>query len=400
MNSPEITHDSAQYVSDIIFDSALRFCREGGYEQNIMLLSFFWSGLLFSVQDEFSKVCSVDDVTACYTNSVGKIYPASSDREKAVKMQQRYWKNLTSDFLSLKAEDEVVAFLLVADKLNSLNKTEGGSATAPQAQKVFLKLSAETISVIKGILFRTESIINAPTRGMAWYKFLIYFALIASAIYNVISGIGYISGTVYLIESDGMVSAQQVYAIFGNSLQVLDMIFGFTMIAYGMFALVVREALADYKPHAPKLVYVFYSLLLVIPILYALAATIITGQSLISFGIAPSIVNLIFLIANVIYFSKRAHLFVGIPLPKAHITPSSALDISNIQDIPLSEITNQSAPVASSQKAAKAEKKASASTNTTMEMQKILFCRKCGAKLSDGSIYCHKCGTKAEDRKQ
>ena len=52
---------------------------------------------------------------------------------------------------------------------------------------------------------------NKTPLGMAWYKFLIYFGLIASAILNTIYGLNYISGGIYFTQTNGEVSAQQVY---------------------------------------------------------------------------------------------------------------------------------------------------------------------------------------------
>ena len=70
---------------------------------------------------------------------------------------------------------------------------------------------------------REESTTTKPL-GMKWYKFLIYFALFAGAFVNFIYGINYISGGIYVVETNGLTTADTVYKLYGVGLQVVDIL--------------------------------------------------------------------------------------------------------------------------------------------------------------------------------
>lgn len=151
---------------------------------------------------------------------------------------------------------------------------------------------------------------NAPKLGMKWYKFLIYFALIAGAVINFINAIGYFTGSIYFSGSDGAISAEQVYAAFGV-LKTIDMVYGAYIVAFAIFALVLRSHLAGFSSKAPKMVTVFYVISIVVPLVYNLLTGAIVGVSVVGESIGSIIVGLIFLFANIRYFKRRAHLFVN-----------------------------------------------------------------------------------------
>lgn len=51
---------------------------------------------------------------------------------------------------------------------------------------------------------------------MGWYKFLIYFSLFFGAFVNLARGFGYLTGSVYFVEANG-VSADLVYSFYGGA---------------------------------------------------------------------------------------------------------------------------------------------------------------------------------------
>ena len=197
--------------------------------------------------------------------------------------------------------------------------------------------------------------------GMAWYKFLIYFALIAGAIINLIYSFGYISGSIYSVETNGQISADQVYAYYGLDLQIVDVLYGFFLITFAILAFIVRHKLANYASDSIKFVNIFYSLYAGIPFLYAILVSVVIEEPLTVKAITSAIVSLALLLLNKKYFDRRAHLFVD----KAVSTRAQIPVQPSVQPV-LSE----------------------ANTN----FDQILFCRKCGERLVENGKFCRKCG--------
>ncbi|MBE6602011.1 MAG: hypothetical protein E7637_05860 [Ruminococcaceae bacterium] len=146
--------------------------------------------------------------------------------------------------------------------------------------------------------------VNVSDFGMKWYKFLIYFALFASALLNVISAILYFSGNVYK-------NSGTVYKVFPK-LQMLDSLYGVALIVFAIFALVVRSALANYKGKAPKLLIRYYLISGLVSFIYLIAASVIVSDSRVSVGTSAFVIvlgSILGAVINAIYFKKRAVLF-------------------------------------------------------------------------------------------
>lgn len=153
---------------------------------------------------------------------------------------------------------------------------------------------------------------NPPAKlGMKWYKFLIYFSLLIGFIFNFLSGLGYISGVIYMTTTDGQITAEQVYNLYGPVLHASDIIFGFALIAMAIFAITVRSKLADFDSNAPSCFYAYLTTDIVLGVLYHLAVLIITGENVMISQIGNWIVAFLYLLANVRYFSRRMHLFTS-----------------------------------------------------------------------------------------
>ena len=148
-----------------------------------------------------------------------------------------------------------------------------------------------------------------PDMPMAWYKFLIYFALFAGAVINAISGIMYLTGSIY--ESTAGVPASLVYVFYG-SLKIVDVIYGIAAIGLAVIAVLTRMKLAAYSADGPKLVLALYALGVIVSVVYALLVSMITKQNGFTGSVLISIVvSVIMIFANKAYFDKRAHLFVN-----------------------------------------------------------------------------------------
>ena len=111
---------------------------------------------------------------------------------------------------------------------------------------------------------------------MKWYKFLIYFALFLGAVVNLISGVNFLTGNIYVVQSAGEASAELVYTYF-SGLQTVDMVYGIGMIAIAAYGIYTRFMLAKFKAVAPKCVVILYIVGAVWGLIYNLAAGAITG---------------------------------------------------------------------------------------------------------------------------
>ncbi|MBQ9782038.1 MAG: zinc ribbon domain-containing protein [Clostridia bacterium] len=154
--------------------------------------------------------------------------------------------------------------------------------------------------------------VYVPYYPMKWFKFLIYFLLFASAIVNVMSGISQVTGMIYY-DPFTETTAQAVYEVFPG-LQVVDIIVGILSIALGVFAVVVRFALAKFKAIGPKLLTLFYAFSCIINIVYCLLVVLVVPElvgSLTSDTVTSIITSVIMIFANKTYFTKRQELFIN-----------------------------------------------------------------------------------------
>lgn len=144
------------------------------------------------------------------------------------------------------------------------------------------------------------------TLPMNWYKFLIYFALFLGALSNANTGIQMVTGGHY----DGY--ASYVYSYF-PVLKTIDIVMGIACIAIAVFAIVVRQKLANYKMDGPKMLLYLYLANMAISLVYVLLLMMIVGSEFVDFTlILPSVVvSVIMIFVNKTYFDKRSHLFVN-----------------------------------------------------------------------------------------
>ncbi len=152
---------------------------------------------------------------------------------------------------------------------------------------------------------------------MKWYKFLIYFALFASAILSFISGLDCLTGN--LFGAFGW-TADEAYAEF-EGLKTLFTVSGIVSIMYAGYLLVTRYCLAKKMKTGPKLIMLMYVINTVINVVLSIASAYLvvlnTGKTWQEAGF--SVIGLITDIAmgallvylNKVYFDKRSALFVN-----------------------------------------------------------------------------------------
>lgn len=404
---------TAQDISDEILGGAIRFCQEANFKLNVKMLTFLWSALLVSAKEEICKHNLLEDVFRCYTHSLSSVYPKILEDDilckKVDEMRQHHWNTLSKDYSTLTNEDELSAFLQVAGKLDGQSCEASTQPPKADSSKAFAHISSIICSNINNILRQNDNSMLVqyrgviaqyrfaksqqkpatqkqevpqniqsvttikkgpqPELGMAWYKFLKYFALILGPIFNFIYSLGYLSGSVYMTETNGQVTADQMYAYYGTALQLADVVYGFFLIGFALFALVVRSKLANFDSDAPKFVTIHYSIAAFVPFTYTIIVASITSQPIVDNAFVSLIIALLFLLLNIKYFKKRAHLFADQPV----IVQTSTQNSSTIMPQP---IRTPAKPI----------------QNTVTHTPKALFCRKCGAKLMEDDCFCHNCG--------
>lgn len=149
------------------------------------------------------------------------------------------------------------------------------------------------------------------TEGMGWYNFLIYFALFAGAVWNLVYGIFYLTGYVYDL-ADG--SAELVYLVFPR-METLDIMFGIACLLLAAYGITVRFLLAKFKKCAPICLYLLNVIVIVLEIVYLIIASNIINASIGDVMDAQSIAMLIWqftcFIVSVVYFTRHKHMFVN-----------------------------------------------------------------------------------------
>lgn len=147
---------------------------------------------------------------------------------------------------------------------------------------------------------------SARKFGMGWFKFLIYFALWAGGILNILDGITYSTG-----HFTGDAEVDDLLFDYFPELRTMLVIFGIIIISVGLFNIFTRFALAQFRKIGPICLYITYGAAFVINLAMATSITLITEISAFNIStVTQLVVSLVFLIVNIFYFKKRANLFV------------------------------------------------------------------------------------------
>ena len=131
--------------------------------------------------------------------------------------------------------------------------------------------------------------------GMKWYKFLIYFALWAGAIVNLIDSLQFFTGS-----------------ILGDDVEILYAYYPLILVTYAVFAIYTRYRLAQFRQNGPACLHALYLVQLAMVLIYWLAGSLILGEWLdLASGFSDLISSIVILCINIVYFRKRKHLFVN-----------------------------------------------------------------------------------------
>ena len=144
---------------------------------------------------------------------------------------------------------------------------------------------------------------NEPDMPMKWFKFLIYFALFAGAVLNILSGLGTLSSV--LIPSE----LETVYDSYA-ALKALDVFMGVAAIGLGVFGIYTRFRLSGYHSNGPKMLLLTYAASAAIQVIYIIGAYIaLDGAVTMTSTFTNVAVSVAMIFINKTYFDKRAHMF-------------------------------------------------------------------------------------------
>ena len=174
--SVKITFSTSQDISDEILGGTIRFCEDTGYKQNIMVLTFLWSGFLLSSRKQLDEHELVEDILNCYTRSLGRLFPKLAEdvalKKQVGEMLQHYWDNLNRDFENIRDEAQSSAFLQIANKLNCQDDASSTYLLSKDPREPFAKITNVLQSSIYRILHQIDNGMGIQYRGIVQYPFL------------------------------------------------------------------------------------------------------------------------------------------------------------------------------------------------------------------------------------
>ena len=150
------------------------------------------------------------------------------------------------------------------------------------------------------------------SQPMKWHKFLVYFALWAGAVLNIISGILALTGSVYGEEKE------LVYHFF-PTMESVNVVYGILCVGLGIFGFYTAYNMLNFKKGAPKLLTILYAAACVISLVYIVAVFVIvtdkvrgldTSDLWLTGGMNLA-VSILMILVNNVYYKKREHLFVN-----------------------------------------------------------------------------------------
>ena len=154
---------------------------------------------------------------------------------------------------------------------------------------------------------------TAAYQSMGWHKFLIYFSLWVGAIGNILGGIVYLVGGQYMSVNPytGELTSysSRIYDYY-EGLQGIDIAMGIAFIATGIMFAIARNALANYKENALKLLMVAYGNAIADNVVYMIFISAIIGTEAISSSFVISLIgSIVMTVVNYIYYKNREYMF-------------------------------------------------------------------------------------------
>lgn len=155
-------------------------------------------------------------------------------------------------------------------------------------------------------------VVPPPQPKMGWYKFLKNFALIASPILNTLTAILMFTGGLYFVQSNGSVTAEDVYSYFGGGMQVIDYAYAVLLLIFSAYCIYSRIQLAGFKRNAPTLVNMLYGIGAGMSLIYNLAASVIMDDfSVIASSVPSVVISVVFMVCTITNIKQIKYMFVN-----------------------------------------------------------------------------------------
>lgn len=139
---------------------------------------------------------------------------------------------------------------------------------------------------------------------MKWFKFIINFQLILSALSFLIDGLNLMTGAYYGVED-----ASYLFAYYPG-LKAFSSVAGLLSLALAVFAVYTRFRLAHFRANGPTLYYLYDLLQLGLDFILWVSLSSITRMQ-IPFKWTNVVIPLSALLINYVYFTKRSFLFIN-----------------------------------------------------------------------------------------
>lgn len=194
---------------------------------------------------------------------------------------------------------------------NCGNQVDDNAAFCPNCGTVLNNQQPATAAHAQSPLEDNNS--NLQSQGelsMKWYRFLINFALFASAFLNLANSIMCFTGSQYGEGKD------LVYLVL-DGLKTVDILMGIACLGLVALDIYTRFRLAKYCKNGPKILTINYSVTTAVSLLYLIAVMIIVsdiadpGEIISSSNIASIVTSIVMIFVNRAYFNKRRHMFVN-----------------------------------------------------------------------------------------
>ena len=158
--------------------------------------------------------------------------------------------------------------------------------------------------------------------SMKWYKFLVYFSLIASAVVSLFNAVRCFTTGNYTVEVYGGKAligkdAQDWMYAAAPGLKTADLFYGIVLTVSAALLIVTWYFLFKKKKLGPTLLYITYGFNAVTSTIYSIWGYSVAKDvlkeplSVVTTAVTGAIVGILMIVVNVVYFNKRKDIFIN-----------------------------------------------------------------------------------------